>query len=136
MQLRNNLYTVIQKEVDGLKGRFTLVLNPSCFIYQAHFPGEPITPGVCTVQMGQELLENLLEETLQKKVELEIRKVKNVKFLSVITPTETAVIAYQMKQVEMSEDGSEVKAQIVVTSSDEVKVKISLVLSMKCQTWN
>ena len=132
MQLRNNLYTVTRKEVDGLTGQFTLALNPSCFIYQAHFPGEPITPGVCIVQMGQELLEDLLGEALQKKVELEIRKVKNVKFLSVISPTETTVIAYQMKKVEISEDGSEVKAQMVVASGDEAKAKISLVLGVGC----
>lgn len=47
MQLRNNLYTVTEKKVDGLTGYFELALTPSCFIYQAHFPGEPITPGVC-----------------------------------------------------------------------------------------
>lgn len=132
MQLRNNLYTITEKNVDGLTGHFVLALNPSCFIYQAHFPGEPITPGVCIVQMGAELLEDLLGESLQKKVELEICKVKNVKFLSVITPKETTVITYRMKKVEMSEDGSEVKAQMVVTSGDEAKAKISLVLSVKC----
>lgn len=132
MQLRNNLYTVTEKKVDGLTGHFVLALNPSCFIYQAHFPGEPITPGVCIVQMGKELLEELLGEALQKKVELEIVKIKNVKFLSVISPEETTIITYQMKKVEMSEDGSEVKAQMVVASGDEAKAKISLVLSVKC----
>ncbi len=132
MLLRNNLYTVTQKEVDGLKGHFVLELNPSCFIYQAHFPGEPITPGVCIVQMGKELLEELLEEHLQKKVGLEICKVKNVKFLSVISPNETTVITYQMKKVEMSEAGSEMKAQMVITSGEEAKAKISLVLSVRC----
>lgn len=111
MQLRNNLYTVTEKKVDGLMGYFELALTPSCFIYQAHFPGEPITPGVCIVQMGTELLEDLLCEGLQKKVKLEICKVKNVKFLSVISPNESTVINYLMKKVEMSEDGSEVKAQ-------------------------
>lgn len=132
MQLRNNLYTVIEKRVDGLTGYFRLTLTPSCFIYQAHFPGEPITPGVCIVQMGTELLEDLLGEGLRKKVKLEICKVKNVKFLSVISPNESTVITYQMKKVEMSEDGSEVKVQMVVTSGDEVKAKISLVSSVKC----
>lgn len=132
MLLRNNLYTVTQKEVDGLKGHFVLALNPSCFIYQAHFPGEPITPGVCIVQMGKELLEELLEEHIQKKVGLEICKVKNVKFLSVISPNETTVITYQMKKVELSEDGSEMKAQMVITSGEEAKAKISLVLSVRC----
>ena len=109
-----------------------LALNPSCFIYQAHFPGEPITPGVCIVQMGKELLEELLEENLQKKVRLEINKVKNVKFLSVISPNETTVITYQMKKVEMSADGSEMTAQMVIVSGNETKAKISLVLCVRC----
>lgn len=132
MLLRNNLYTVTHKEVDGWKGHFVLALTPSCFIYQAHFPSEPITPGVCIVQMGKELLEDLLEENLQKKVGLEISKVKNVKFLSVISPNESTAITYQMKKVEMSEDGSEMKAQMVITSGEEAKAKISLVLSVRC----
>lgn len=132
MQLRNNLYTVTEKKVDGLMGHFVLALNPSCFIYQAHFPGEPITPGVCIVQMGKELLEDLLGEALRKKVKLEIVKIKNVKFLSVISPEETTVITYQMMKVEISEDGSEVKAQMVVVSGLEAKAKISLVLSVTC----
>ena len=153
MQLKNHLYTIVetdkqgnlqQKEAAGLQQKcqevlssrsntsFRLRLNPEHFIYQAHFPGEPITPGVCIVQMGTELLEDLLCEGLQKKVKLEICKVKNVKFLSVISPNESTVITYLMKKVEMSEDGSEVKAQMVVTSGDEAKAKISLVLSVKC----
>lgn len=132
MLLKNNLYTVTRKKVDGLKGYFVLALNPSCFIYQAHFPGEPITPGVCIVQMGKELLEELLGETLQRNVELEISKVKNVKFLSIISPNETTVITYQMKKVEISEEGSEMKAQMEIVSGDETKAKISLVLSVKC----
>ena len=86
MLLRNNLYTISQKEINGLNGCFTIELNSSHFIYLAHFPEEPITPGVCIVQIGQELLELLLEESCLKKYRLEIKKVKNVKFLSVISP--------------------------------------------------
>ncbi len=128
MQLRNNLYTVIEKEVEGLTGRFAVSLNPSCVIYQAHFPGQPITPGVCIVQMGVELLEELLGESSGQKVSLEIVKVKNVKFLSVISPLENPQVDYFVKKLEKSEDGSEVKAQLVVASKEEVKAKISLVL--------
>lgn len=130
MQLRNNLYTVAEKEVEGQTGRFIVSLNPSCVIYQAHFPGQPITPGVCIVQMGVELLEELLGEYTRRKVNLEISKVKNVKFLSVISPLETPQVVYLLKKVEMSEDGSEVKAQLEVASNEEVKAKISLVLRM------
>ncbi len=132
MQLRNKLYKVIQKDSAGLKGSFVLELNPSCFIYQAHFPGEPITPGVCIVQMGKELLEELLGEVWQRKVETEITKVKNVKFLSVISPNESTVINFQIKKVEVSEEDPEIKAQISVLSEDEAKAKMSLVLREKC----
>lgn len=132
MQLRNKLYKVIQKDSAGLKGSFVLELNPSCFIYQAHFPGEPITPGVCIVQMGKELLEELLGDVWQRKVETEIIKVKNVKFLSVISPNESTVINFQIKKVEVSEEDPEIKAQISVLSEDEAKAKMSLVLREKC----
>lgn len=132
MLLRNNLYTISQKEIDGLNGCFTIELNSSHFIYLAHFPEEPITPGVCIVQIGQELLELLLEESFLKKYRLEIKKVKNVKFLSVISPKNNTTIVYTMKKVEMSEDATEVKAQIEVSFKDEIKAKISLVLCVSC----
>lgn len=132
MLLRNNLYTISQKEIDGLIGCFTIELNSSHFIYLAHFPEEPITPGVCIVQIGQELLELLLEESFLKKYRLEIKKVKNVKFLSVISPKNNTTIVYTMKKVEMSEDATEVKAQIEVSFKDEIKAKISLVLCVSC----
>lgn len=132
MLLRNNLYTISQIEINGLNGCFTIELNSSHFIYLAHFPEEPITPGVCIVQIGQELLELLLEESCLKKYRLEIKKVKNVKFLSVISPKNNTTIVYTMKKVEMSEDAMEVKAQIDVSFKDEIKAKISLVLSVSC----
>lgn len=132
MLLRNNLYTISQKEINGLNGCFTIELNSSHFIYLAHFPEEPIIPGVCIVQIGQELLELLLEESCLKKYRLEIKKVKNVKFLSVISPKNNTTIVYTMKKVEMSEDAMEVKAQIDVSFKDEIKAKISLVLSVSC----
>lgn len=124
MLLKNSLYTIekIEKltssdEIVG--GCFLLRLNPDHVIYQAHFPGEPITPGVCIVQMGKELMEELLAKSL------EVARVKNVKFLSVISPENTTSITYTFRKVEWSADGKEVKAQIVVTSGDEAKAKIS-----------
>ena len=120
MQLRNNLYTVTGKEIGEETTRFAIQLTPSCFIYQAHFPGEPITPGVCIVQIGKELLEDMLHQSL------EISMVKNVKFLSPISPEETTSIEYKIGKMTLFDDGT-VKAQIVVSAETGVKAKISLV---------
>ena len=101
-------------------------------MYLARCAEEGVTAGVCIVQIGQELLELLLEESCLKKYRLEIKKVKNVKFLSVISPKNNTTIVYRMKKVEMSEDAREVRAQIDVSFKDEIKAKISLVLSVSC----
>lgn len=66
----------------GLPGGvgFTVRMNPEHVIYSAHFPGDPITPGVCIIQMGVELLGRALGRPL------ELSAVKNVKFLSILRP--------------------------------------------------
>lgn len=124
MQLKNNLYTIARKQLEeGFSGSlYELELIPTSVIYQAHFPGEPITPGVCIVQMGKELVEDALQQ------ELHISYVKNVKFLSILTPTQSAAATFLLQKITSSEDGKEVKAQIVVTSGDETKAKLSMVL--------
>lgn len=124
MQLKNNLYTIAHKQLEeGYSGSlYELELIPSSVIYQAHFPGEPITPGVCIVQMGKELVEDALQQ------ELHISYVKNVKFLSILTPTQSTSATFLLQKITFSEDGKEVKAQIVVTSGDEAKAKLSMIL--------
>lgn len=124
MQLKNNLYTIARKQLEeGFSGsQYELELIPTSVIYQAHFPGEPITPGVCIVQMGKELVEDALQQ------ELHVSYVKNVKFLSILTPTQSASATFLLQKITFSEDGKEVKAQIVVTSGDETKAKLSMVL--------
>lgn len=128
MQLKNNIYKIIGKEDESGVVDYAIQLIPSCFIYQAHFPGEPITPGVCIVQIGKELIEELLAEQTSKPQTLEIIKVKNVKFLSVISPNETKQLVYQVKKMDLSEDGTKVEAQVVVLSEHKTMAKISLVM--------
>ncbi|WP_311550204.1 hydroxymyristoyl-ACP dehydratase [Prevotella aurantiaca] len=130
MQLKNNLYKIISKEEDSSMVNYTIELNPSCVIYQAHFPKEPITPGVCIVQIGKELIEELLTEKMSVSCKLEIVKVKNVKFLSVISPRDTLHIMYQMKKVELSDDNKMVETQWVVLSDEKVMAKTSLVMKV------
>lgn len=134
MKLKNNLYTIKSKQVvlptdagtmpmTTLAGSYELELNPACFIYHAHFPNEPITPGVCIMQMGKEVLEDALGKPLQ------VAAVKNIKFLSVISPKEVTSITYLFKKVELSDEGKSVKAQLIVMAGDEIKAKISFSLN-------
>ena len=95
--------------------------NPEHPIYKAHFPGNPITPGVCIIQAAGELLENQLGRKLYLKT------VKNVKFLSVIIPEEGKKIKYSFSNI--IEDDSIVKTQVLVSDDAAVYAKISLIFN-------
>lgn len=43
---------------------FHIRLNPECNVYQGHFPGEPVSPGVCNIQMIKELAEQVAGRSL------------------------------------------------------------------------
>ena len=130
MKLKNNLYKIISKEEVNSIFNYTVELNPSCVIYQAHFPGEPITPGVCIVQIGKEVIEDLLLEQSSESRRLEIIKAKNMKFLSVISPNETPILTYQVRKLGFSDDNMTIETQIVVNSDDKSMAKISLVMKL------
>lgn len=130
MKLKNNLYKIISKEEVNSIFNYTVELNPSCVIYQAHFPGEPITPGVCIVQIGKEVIEDLLLEQSSVSRRLEIIKAKNIKFLSIISPNETPILTYQVRKLGFSDDNMTIETQIVVNSDDKSMAKISLVLKL------
>lgn len=123
MILKNELYTVTGSSITDAIAEYHLEMNASHFIYKAHFPGQPITPGVCIVQIAKELLEDYVQKPLQ------IEKIKNVKFLSVVSPEETTSVTYQLAKVAVDEESRTVKVQAMVSARMEAKAKVSLVCS-------
>ena len=112
MELQDDLYTVMKETLDDNGWQCEIALNPTCFIYQAHFPGEPITPGACLLQIAKELLEDHLH------LSLSIDYIKDVKFISVVTPEETPIIVYRFQSVNETGD-SEVKAKVLVSHEEK-----------------
>ena len=121
MRLTDGFFII--ESTQDTEGGFEAVLrtNPEHPIYKAHFPGSPITPGVCIIQAAGELLEKKLNRKLYLKT------VKNVKFLSVIIPEDGKKIKYSFSNI--IEDGSGVKAQVLVSDDASVYAKISLIFS-------
>jgi 3-hydroxyacyl-[acyl-carrier-protein] dehydratase len=119
MKLQDNLYTILQKQQEeGGTPVFQLQINKEWPIYKAHFPGHPITPGVCIVQMIQELLQVFLGRTVN------LRKAKNVKYLSIISPEEVSTLSVSFSKIEEQPDGS-LKVQAQVTSGETTYTKLS-----------
>ena len=95
--LVNNFYKIIKS--DYLKdnpGSFkvTIELNDKHKIFKGHFPGNPIVPGVCMIQIVKEILSKLLKKNLF------LSEGSNIKFISVIKPEINKIlnIDYKIKQ--------------------------------------
>ena len=121
MLFLDNLYTITsQTPLDDVAVQYQIRLNPASVIFRAHFPGEPIMPGACIVQLVQELYMHW------RQSEVEIAKVNNLKFLSVISPD--AVLDLDVRiEVKKQEDALiHIKADI--TRGDVDYTKMSLLL--------
>lgn len=120
MRLKDNLYTVSDVQRDNSTTHFCITLNAAHVIYRAHFPAEPVTPGVCLVQMAVELTEESLGQPLQ------LRKAVNVKFLSVISPLTTPCTRFTVTTAPAASDT--VRATVLVECEEGVMAKMSLLL--------
>ena len=79
--LRGILYELVQADAAGA----TIRLLPESPVYQGHFPGYPITPGVCLVEIALELMG-----------EKRLVAAKNIKFTSPVLPTETTELRFNL----------------------------------------
>lgn len=119
MQLLNDLYTIISASPTADGYVFVIEPDPEHFIYKAHFPGEPITPGVCIMQIALELCEEATGTPLS------VSCVKNVKFLRIISPDEITSVRYSLQKITWEDDI--LKVQITVSSGEDIYAKLSLI---------
>jgi 3-hydroxyacyl-[acyl-carrier-protein] dehydratase len=82
------IFTDLQAEGDKLKT--TISLNAGHSIFKGHFPGQPVLPGVCMMQMVKEITEVYID----KKIRLQ--SARELKFLSFIDPIEHASIQMEL----------------------------------------
>ena len=96
----NDLYVIkdIRKEMAGNTITLQIELNSGHPIFRGHFPGNPVLPGVCTVQIIKEVLENQLKRNLN------LKKAGTIKYLSFINPEMNRLISIDL-QVKEGEDG-------------------------------
>jgi 3-hydroxyacyl-[acyl-carrier-protein] dehydratase len=89
--LEHSFYTVEKSEFTENTLCALIKLNPAHEIYKLHFPGNPVTPGVCLLQIAHELLD------LSFKRKLRLTEARNIKYLKVINPLENPDLEFYIK---------------------------------------
>ena len=117
----DNLYTIVSTPEESTEAvRFQIRLNADSVIFKAHFPGEPIMPGACIVQMVQEMF------SVWTKREVEIAKIVNLKFLSVIKPDEVLDLDVAIKIKKEEDQQVHINADIVKDETTYTKMSLLL----------
>jgi 3-hydroxyacyl-[acyl-carrier-protein] dehydratase len=98
-----DFYKILSEEkISDSKYTFAILVNEKHDVFKGHFPGNPIMPGVCMIQIIKELTEKITAKTLV------IQTLANVKFMALINP----------------EINPELRLELDITTTDEGVVKV------------
>ncbi len=116
-----NFYSVTNKEViEDLKSyMFHIKINNEHEIFKGHFPGNPIMPGVCMMQIIKDLTQEIVG------CQLFMRKCSNVKFMAIINPDINANLSLEIKLTH--DENNEIKVRNVTKFEDTVALKLSVI---------
>ena len=104
MSLLKDFYTLLSFDAAPSNTvKASLRLNKNHPIFAGHFPDQPVTPGVCMMQIIKELGEKWADTPLQ------LKKARNVKFMAIINPYENAEISIELQFEEVT-DGLSIKS--------------------------
>lgn len=122
MKLQNRYFEIRKisyPNSDTHHGRFKINLLADHPVYQGHFPGEPVCPGVCSLQMLKECAQIMAHEKFL------ISYIKQYKLLSVMTPQEHPNLFVEILLTPTEKEGTgaiyKMKATACSQSNPDVK---------------
>ncbi|MEN2486414.1 3-hydroxyacyl-ACP dehydratase [Flavobacterium sp. B11] len=115
-----DFYKILSEEkVSDSKYTITILVNEKHEVFKGHFPGNPIMPGVCMIQIIKELTESITKSSLM------IQSLANVKFMALINPEVTPELRLEL-DVTTTEDDL-VKVKNTTYFNDTTALKLSTV---------
>ncbi|OHT46454.1 MULTISPECIES: 3-hydroxyacyl-ACP dehydratase [Flavobacterium] len=113
-----DFYKVLSEEKTGdSKYTISILINEKHDVFKGHFPGNPIMPGVCMIQIIKELTESITKSTLI------MQTLSNVKFMALINPEVNPELRLELDIVTTEEDL--VKVKNTTYFNDTVALKLS-----------
>ena len=92
--LLKDFYKVVQIEkISETKYNSIIELNKDHDVFKGHFPGNPVTPGVCMMQIIKELAQEIVGSSLI------MTSSSNVKFMAIINPEINATLRLELEFV-------------------------------------
>ncbi|HEY9001480.1 MAG TPA: hypothetical protein VIM89_09005 [Mucilaginibacter sp.] len=106
MAVNNDLFSIEELTHENGVIKALLGINADCEILKGHFPGHPVVPGACMLQITKEVLERVLQITLQ------LKKADQLKFMTMIDPEVTSRIELDITYKQPEENNITVTAKL------------------------
>ena len=117
MKLLNDFYSIVDETSSDGTYNCKVKMNPQHGLYKVHFPGNPVTPGVCLVQMATEILERKYDKKLQ------LSEAVNIKFRKTVVPEDEPTFVFNKLVFE----DDLLKASVTIEDNENQFVKMSLI---------
>ena len=114
--LIKNLYKVKDLVTDKDRTTARITINKDHEIFKGHFPGNPVMPGVCMIQ----IIKELTEEVVGKKLFLSVSS--NIKFMAIINPEIHPDLTLIL---DISRSENEVKIKNTTSFGDTLALKLN-----------
>ncbi len=116
--LLKDFYTVNSIDKNDVSNAIvTIFINENHEVFKGHFPGNPVMPGVCMMQIIKELTEEITKSTLILKT------LTNVKFMALINPFVTPELRLEL-EISATDDNL-VKVKNTTYFNETVALKLS-----------
>ncbi|HBH23879.1 MAG TPA: 3-hydroxyacyl-ACP dehydratase [Cytophagales bacterium] len=115
--LKNDLFTIHSLK-ETTSGHYEVVVNldKGHDIFKGHFPGKPILPGVCQVEIIAELLEEIFEKSYR------LEDANMIKFQALVDPNENDTLYFG---IDATIEGNRVKTDVATNlGNGEVSFKL------------
>ncbi len=124
MILKDNFYRIEQTQANLEYGEFRVRLLPDYDIYEGHFPGRPVCPGVCLMGMIRECGEIVTGHALL------LSHVLRCRFLAVTTPTTTPLLTVVVRLNHDSAQQLILEGEVLDDTTTYVKLKAVVTAAM------
>ena|SRR5690606_11320592 len=115
MKLLNDFYSILDSSTSESGISVLVKIDKNHSIFQGHFPNQPVTPGVCTMQIIKELSEKHFGK------ELMLKTARNVKFMAIINPEENDEVKFDLSFEPICEGEVSIKATVFLDENPALK---------------
>lgn len=119
--LENKFYKIINISNDSEFHLFEVELLRDCDVYEGHFPGEAIAPGVCNIQMIKECAEKVVGHKIF------MYNLQQVRLTTLVKPDVHSHCEVRLQLQQLSEE--EYKLRATIGNGDDIYLDLKAQVS-------